>query len=97
MATCNFIKVEKTPHISEGGTFQEQDQKLSYAAGGKPENQARSYSLELLTYYCIHYSFTIFLSYKVLNKAGVSNLHKEIKRCRFKTGCWLCPEVGSLQ
>ena len=97
MAKCNFIKVEKTPHILEGGTFQAQDQKLSYAAGGKPDNQARSYSLELLTYYCIHYSLTIFLSYKVLENAGVSNLHKEIKRCRFKTGCQLCAEVSSLQ
>ena len=94
MAKCNFIKVEKTPHILEGGTFQAQDQKLSYAAGGKPENQARSYSLGLLTY---SYSLTIFLSYKVLENAGVSNLHKEIKRCRFKAGCQLCAGVSSLQ
>ena len=28
----------------------------------KPENQIKSYSLELLTYYCIHYSLAILFS-----------------------------------
>ena len=47
----------------------------------KPENQTRGYSLELLTYYCIHYFLAIFFSYRALNNA----LHH-----RYLTELWIC-------